>query len=112
MPMLDLDGISLYYTVKGKGIPIVFIHPPVLTSVNFKYQMDELSKKFKVITFDIRGHGRSKYSKQAITYQLIVEDIKHLLDHLEVKKAFICGYSTGGSISLEFLLSHGDRALG
>lgn len=110
--MINLDGINLYYTVRGNGPPIVFIHPPVLTSVNFKYQLDHLSKNFQVITFDIRGHGRSNYSSQPITYPLIVEDIKRLLDHLEIKKAFICGYSTGGSIVLEFLISSADRALG
>ena len=112
MPMLDVDGISLYYTVRGKGVPILFIHPPVITSVNFIYQLEELSKNFRVITFDIRGHGRSQHSNTPITYPLIVNDIKHLLDHLEVKKAFICGYSTGGSIALEFLLTYADRALG
>jgi pimeloyl-ACP methyl ester carboxylesterase len=112
MPVLDVDGISLYYAVKGKGIPIVFIHPPVLTHVNFKYQIEELSQKFKVITFDIRGHGKSQYSRQPITYPLIVEDIRHLLDHLEINKAFICGYSAGGSIVLEFLLTYADRSLG
>lgn len=112
MPMINLDDVSLHYTVKGKGIPILFIHPPVLTSVNFKYQLEDLSKNFQVITFDIRGHGRSKYSKQPITYPLIVKDIKRLLDYLEIKKAFICGYSTGGSIVLEFLISSADRALG
>ena len=89
MPTLDVDGISLYYTVNGKGIPIVFIHPPVLTCLNFKYQVEELSKEFQVITFDIRGHGRSQYSNQQVTYPLIVEDIKRLLDHLKIKKAFI-----------------------
>lgn len=112
MPILNLDGISLYYKVKGKGVPIIFIHPPVLTSVNFKYQLEELSKKFQVITFDIRGHGRSEYSNNPITYQLIVKDIKHLLDYLEIEKAFICGYSTGGSVVLEFLITSSDRALG
>jgi pimeloyl-ACP methyl ester carboxylesterase len=112
MPMLDVDGISLYYTDKGKGVPIIFIHPPVITSVDFKYQIEELSQKFRVITFDIRGHGRSQYSKQPITYPLIVKDIKHLMDHLNLKKAFICGYSTGGTIVLEFLLTSADRALG
>lgn len=110
--MMDLDGISLHYTVRGKGIPIIFIHPPVLTSVNFKYQLENLSKNFKVITFDIRGHGRSKYSSRPITYPLIVKDIILLLDYLEIKKAFICGYSTGGSIVLEFLITSADRALG
>ena len=112
VPTLDVDGISLYYTVKGKGIPIVFIHPPVLTCVNFKYQVEELSREFQVITFDIRGHGRSQYSEQPLTYPLIARDIKQLLDHLKIKKAFICGYSTGGSIVLEYLLHSADRSLG
>ena len=79
MPLLDLGSISLFYQVKGEGPSIVFIHPPLLTSANFEYQVDELSKNFRVITFDIRGHGRSHYSDQPITYSLIVEDIKNLL---------------------------------
>lgn len=112
MSTLNVDGISLYYTVKGKGIPLVFIHPPVLTSVNFEYQVEELSPHFQVITFDIRGHGKSQYSNKPITFPLIVEDIKLLLDHLEVEKAFICGYSTGGSIVLEFLRTSPEHALG
>lgn len=112
MPMLGVDGSSLYYTVKGNGIPIVFIHPPVLTSVNFEYQVEELAQKFQVITFDIRGHGRSQSSKQSLTYPLIVEDIRCLLDHLNIKRAFICGYSTGSSIALEFLLNYAERSLG
>ncbi|EOP73526.1 hypothetical protein KOW_00936 [Bacillus cereus VDM006] len=40
MPMLDVDGSSLYYIINGKGVPIVFIHPPVLTCVNFEYQIE------------------------------------------------------------------------
>ena len=112
MPILNIDGSSLYYIVKGKGIPILFIHPPVLTCSNFEYQIEELSQNFKVIAFDIRGHGRSYYSTQPITYPLIVEDMKRLLDHLEVKKVFICGYSTASSVALEFLLTYPESALG
>jgi pimeloyl-ACP methyl ester carboxylesterase len=112
MPMLDVDGCSIYFTIKGKGIPIVFIHPPVLTSLNFEYQMEELSQFFQVITFDIRGHGSSHYSSKPLTYPIIVDDIKSLLNHLNIEKAYICGYSTGASILLEFLLTSPDRALG
>jgi pimeloyl-ACP methyl ester carboxylesterase len=112
MAMLDLEDVSLYFSVKGEGIPIVFIHPPLLTSENFRYQMEELSQEFKVISFDLRGHGRSTSSKQPITYPLIVDDMKKLLDHLEIEKAFLCGYSTGASIALEFMLTYSDRALG
>ncbi|MFD0825432.1 alpha/beta fold hydrolase [Neobacillus sp. M.A.Huq-85] len=112
MPMLDVNGGTLYFNVKGKGIPIVFIHPPVLTSFNFEYQIEELSRYYQVITFDIRGHGNSQYSSKPITYSLIISDIKQLLNHLKVKKAFICGYSAGASIVLEFLLTSEDQALG
>jgi pimeloyl-ACP methyl ester carboxylesterase len=112
MTYLEIDDTSLYYSVKGDGVPIVFIHPPLLTSENFTYQVDELSKNYKVITFDIRGHGKSDYSSTPLSYPLIVEDIKRLLDHLRIDKAYLCGYSTGGSIVLEFLLTSNERALG
>ncbi|PLS07075.1 alpha/beta fold hydrolase [Neobacillus cucumis] len=113
MPLLEVDESTLYYTVKGEGIPVIFIHPPVLTSINFIYQAEYLSRYFQVITFDIRGHGRSSFSRKPITYPLIVEDVKILMDHLDIKQAFLCGYSTGASILLEFLLSTSKgRALG
>lgn len=112
MPMLEANGVDLYYNISGSGVPIVFIHPPLLTSDTFFYQSLALSRKYKIITFDIRGHGRSQYSKVPITYELIIEDILLLLDHLKIGKAFICGYSTGGSIALEFLLNNPNRALG
>lgn len=112
MPMLEVDGCRLYYSVQGSGIPIVFIHPPVLTSINFTYQIEELSKFFKVITFDMRGHGRSEYSTQPITYPLIAQDICCILDHLQISQEYIGGYSTGGSIALAFLQAFASRALG
>ncbi|MGN1401607.1 MAG: alpha/beta fold hydrolase [Bacillus sp. (in: firmicutes)] len=112
MPTVNVEGVNIYYSVRGKGLPIVFIHPPLLTSSNFSYQIEGLSTNYKVITFDIRGHGRSEYSNQPLTYSLIVKDLICLLDHLEIRNAFICGYSTGGSIVLEFLLTYAERALG
>lgn len=112
MPFIKLNGCSIFFTVQGQGTPILFIHPPVVTHLGFEYQTQELSKYFQVITFDMRGHGRSSCSKQPLTYPLIAEDIEQILDHLKIKKAFICGYSTGGTIALEFLLSKAERASG
>lgn len=102
----------MHYIDRGEGTAIIFIHPPVLTSLNFKYQIENLSMKFRTIAFDIRGHGQSEPSKKEVTYPLIVDDIKLLMDRLEIKKAFLCGYSTGGSVVLEFLLTYPERALG
>jgi pimeloyl-ACP methyl ester carboxylesterase len=112
MPFIDIDGRSLYYTEQGNGTEIIFIHPPVLTSKNFKYQVHGLSSNFRAIAFDIRGHGKSQPSNKPVTYPLIVEDIKDLMDQLNIEKTFLCGYSTGGSVVLEFLLNYPERAQG
>ncbi|OPA77775.1 alpha/beta hydrolase [Paenibacillus selenitireducens] len=112
MPLESINGTMLYYETYGTGIPIVFIHPPLLTSANFSYQQMQLSDQFQVITFDIRGHGRSQPSNIPLSYALITEDMKQLLDHLNIEKAIICGYSAGGSIALEAMLAHSDRFWG
>lgn len=102
----------MYYKERGEGTAIIFIHPPVLTSMNFVYQLQGLSEFFRTVLFDIRGHGRSEPSQEPITYPLIVEDILQLMNELNIEKAFLCGYSAGSSIVLEFLITHPDRALG
>ncbi|WP_372632724.1 alpha/beta fold hydrolase [Cohnella sp.] len=112
MPQARINGFNMHYTDHGTGTAIVFIHPPVLTSLSFQHQIEALSARFRTIAFDIRGHGRSEASKEAVTYSLIAEDIKGLMDELKVEQAYLCGYSTGGSIVLEFLLAYPERAAG
>ncbi|WP_371752580.1 alpha/beta fold hydrolase [Ferviditalea candida] len=112
MPVAEINGAKIHYHVKGNGLPIVFIHPPVVTSANFQYQSAQLSDGCKVILFDIRGHGMSEASEAPLTYSLIAEDIKQLLDFLGEERAYVCGYSTGGSIALEFMLKYPQRCLG
>lgn len=112
MTNLTINGHSMHYIDRGEGTALLFIHPPVLTSLNFIYQIEELSPFFRTIAFDIRGHGKSQPSGESITYALIAQDIVQLMDRLGIKKCFLCGYSTGGSIVLEFLLNYPDRALG
>ncbi|WP_261304661.1 alpha/beta fold hydrolase [Paenibacillus andongensis] len=112
MPLALVNGTQLYYEITGTGTPIVFIHPPLLTSQTFAYQRERLSDHFQVITFDIRGHGASKSSARTFSYALIVEDIRQLLDYLGIEKVFLCGYSTGGTLVLEALLTYPKRFLG
>jgi pimeloyl-ACP methyl ester carboxylesterase len=112
MPYVEVNGVRLYVQITGTGTPIIFIHPPLLTSVNFTYQQQELAEQFQVITFDLRGHGRSDVGREPFTYSLIVQDMVALLDQLQIKQAFIAGYSTGGAIALEALLTYPDRFLG
>lgn len=112
MPKANVNGAVLHYHVHGRGTPIVFIHPPLLNRAIFRYQEVQLADPFQVVTFDIRGHGFSPASEAPITYPLIAEDLKSLLDHLNIRQAYLCGYSTGGGIALEAMLTYPDRIRG
>ena len=106
MPLKNINGTMLHFETHGRGVPIVFIHPPLLTSANFRYQVAQLSEQFQVVTFDIRGTGKVSNRAYLSPMSLISEDIKQLMDHLKIDKAFICGYSTGGSVALEAMLTY------
>ncbi|MDR6554937.1 pimeloyl-ACP methyl ester carboxylesterase [Paenibacillus qinlingensis] len=114
MPWANVNETSLHYEMTGPemGTPIVFIPPPLLTLEAFKYQKEQLSVYFRVITFDIRGHGGSAPSKMPLRYELISQDIVGLLDFLGIEQAFLCGYSTGGTVALAALLAYSSRFVG
>lgn len=112
MPFVDVNGTTLYYESVGQGIPIVCIHPILLTGEIFSYQRASLSDRYQIITFDIRGHGKSRFSEEPLSYTMIAEDIRQLLDSLGIGQAYLCGYSVGGQIVLQALLSDPDRYLG
>ncbi|HZG76806.1 MAG TPA: alpha/beta hydrolase [Paenibacillus sp.] len=112
MPKASVNGTILHYHVHGRGTPIVFIHPPLLNRAVFRYQEVQLADPFQVVTFDIRGHGFSPASEAPVTYPLIAEDVKSLLDHLNIRKAYLCGYSSGAGVALETMLTYPDRIRG
>lgn len=109
MPVAEINGTAIHYHAAGDGPAIVLIPPPLLTRAIFRYQTEELSDAFRVVTFDVRGHGRSARSEAPVTYPLICEDVRQLMDHLGIRKAFIGGYSTGAGVALEALLTYPDR---
>lgn len=112
MPMAQVNGANLHYHVTGDGMPIIFVHPPLYNQEIFNYQLAQLADLYKVVLFDVRGHGQSFYSEAPVTVPLIAEDMKQLLDFLEIKEAVVCGYSSGCLIALEALLTYPDRFVG
>ena len=93
------------------GEPLVFIHPPLMGHVVFKYQR-HLQLNHQVVLYDMRGHGHSTYSPSRFTISRHLEDIRELLDHLHLSKATLVGYSAGGSLAMEFALRYPDRTSG
>ena len=98
--------IKLYYTEKGYGTPLVLLHGNGENGGFFKHQLDFFAKKYRVIIPDTRGHGRSPRGSAPFTFDTFAEDLKGLLDSLNIKKAIILGFSDGGNIALLFTLKH------
>lgn len=112
MPTVTVNDTQLYYEVHGTGVPILFLHPPLLTSANFRHQQQQLADSFQVVTVDLRGHGKSAASSVPVTYSVMAEDLRQLLDYLELKQVVLCGYSSGGGIAIEMMVTYPDRFLG
>ncbi|TWT02457.1 alpha/beta fold hydrolase [Planomicrobium sp. CPCC 101079] len=109
MPYATIEeSVSLYFETHGTGLPIVFIHPPVIGHRVFKHQQ-KLSKHYQIIFYDLRGHGQSSNGEAPLSIFLLATDLKKLLDEIGVEKAVICGFSNGGTIAQEFALLYPER---
>ncbi|GMA65363.1 alpha/beta hydrolase [Alicyclobacillus fastidiosus] len=112
MPIAFVNGIHIAYHRIGQGVPVIFIPPPMVGTFVFYKQAIELSRHFDVILVELRGHARSDVSKEYLSYSIIVDDIRALMDELNIDRAVLVGYSLAGQIVLEFLSKYPSRAYG
>lgn len=109
----ESDGFKLRYIDEGAGEPVLLIHGFTVTLEMWVHTgiSAALQKAgYRVIAYDLRGHGRSDKPHGADQYGMpSVEDIVHLLAHLEIRRAHLVGYSRGGLIANGFLNRHPDR---
>ena len=111
MPMLDRDGVRLYYEVHGEGPALILTHGYSATSQMWAGQIDPLAPHFKVVTWDMRGHGQSDYPQDQGAYseEATVADMAALLDAVDARDAVVGGLSLGGYMSLAFHATHPER---
>lgn len=98
----SFDGTRIYYEDRGKGEPLVLVYGIACLMNHWHHQVEHLSKKFRVITFDIRGHHQSETPKDPKNLKIsaIATDASYLLRHLHIKKAHFVGHSFGGQVLL------------
>lgn len=111
MPMLNRDGVNLYYEVHGEGPVVLLTHGYSATSQMWRGQIELLSAGRKLVVWDMRGHGRSDYPEDPGDYSesATVEDMAALLDAVGTERAVIGGLSLGGYMSLAFNRVHPER---
>jgi 2-succinyl-6-hydroxy-2,4-cyclohexadiene-1-carboxylate synthase len=95
-----------YYEEQGHGFPLVLIHGHTLDHRVWMDLTDELADRFRVITPDMAGHGRSGPAPEGAT---LAGDLAGLLTHLQIERAAICGLSMGGGAAISFALHCPER---
>jgi len=113
MPHLTTDdNIKLYYEEVGSGIPIVFVHEFAGDVRSYEMQMRYFGQRYRCIAFNARGYPPSDIPDNGALYsqERARDDIRAVLDALQLDKAHIVGLSMGGFAALHFGFTYPDRA--
>lgn len=104
---IDLGNAKIYYEEYGKGHPLIFLHGNNGSISDFYQQIPFFSKYYHVIAIDTRGQGKSTdLTKEDYTYEEFANDLYEVIQHLNLEKMSIMGWSDGGNTGLIFNSQH------
>lgn len=106
MSKIQVNDIELDYEDYGKGDALLLLHGLGSTKKDWDFQIPFFSKKYRVIAVDLRGHGNSSKPLNDYGVDFMTEDIKQLLDQLNIKKATIAGFSMGAAVAFQMASSY------
>jgi len=101
-----INGASLYYEIKGKGLPVVLIHAGLLDRRMWDEQFRVLADCYRVLRYDVRGRGLSNSPPGVYSDH---HDLLELLQFLNIPKAIVVGLSLGSKIAIDFTLEHPQK---
>ena len=101
MPTHKINGINLYYQIAGTtGEPLVLVHGSWGDHHNWDLVVPELSKTFRVLTYDRRGHSKSERLNEQGNLEEDASDLIALIEYLDLSPIHVVGNSRGASIVL------------
>lgn len=108
---LTNDGVRLYYEQKGSGLALILIHGWSGSSRYFVRNFDALATSFRVIRYDLRGHGRSEKPGQGFHISRFAVDLLNLMDHLQLSQVALLGCSLGCAVIWSFVELFGPQRI-
>jgi len=110
MPQKEANGLLHYYEQIGEGTSLVFIHGAFADSQIWEPQWHYFSSQYRLIRYDLRGHGKTGISElDRYSMNTFADDLQSLLDSLEIFSPVLCGLSWGGSIAQTFAVRNPPR---
>ena len=112
MPKAVINGVNIYYEASGDGFPIVWSHEFAGDYRSWEPQVRFFGRRYRVITYNARGYPPSDVPTSPDDYSQdqAVEDLRGLLDHLNIETAHLAGLSMGGGVVLNFGLKYPERS--
>ncbi|MDM5190511.1 2-succinyl-6-hydroxy-2,4-cyclohexadiene-1-carboxylate synthase [Bacillus sp. DX4.1] len=106
-----LQGVTYEYEVVGSGEPLLLLHGFTGSMETWRTFIPSWSKQFQVIVIDLVGHGKTESPEQIKHYDIqnVASHMIALLDHLQIQKAHILGYSMGGRLAITMACLHPER---
>jgi non-heme chloroperoxidase len=103
------DGVEIFYKDWGEGQPIVFSHGWPLSADDWDAQMlFFLAQGYRVVAHDRRGHGRSTQVGDGHDMDHYADDLRAVVEHLDLREAIHVGHSTGGGEVTRYIARHGE----
>ena len=105
-------NVKLYVKDYGEGKPVILIHGWPLSNEMWEYQIDTLvQNNFRVIAYDRRGFGKSSQPWDGYDYDTLTDDLKAIIEHLDLKEAALVGFSMGGGEVVRYFSRHGGKGV-
>ncbi len=115
-----LEGIAsagpvrLFYRLEGNpaGPVVTFVHGLAASLAVWDGQARRLEQEFRLLRYDLRGHGRSSASGRPCTRSELARDLARLLGRVGIERTVVVGHSAGGVIAMHLALEHPERVSG
>ena len=104
-----INDAKLYYEITGDGPPLVLVHAGIADLRLWDEQVEAFAQHFKVVRYDQRGYGKSQPVPGSYSD---VDDLRDLLDVLNIDSAYLVASSKGGVVALDFALAYPGRVRG
>jgi pimeloyl-ACP methyl ester carboxylesterase len=115
MPVLKRDNADLYYEAFGTGEAIITLHGLSESTLYWRLTgvTEKLAKRFRVISMDMRGHGRTVVHGEPYGFddETIGGDLTFLADQLGFEKFHLLSHATGGFVAARYAMTHSSRLL-
>ena len=110
MTYAPVNGLQLYYEIRGSGRPLVLLHGGLMTiDLNFGPLLEPLATSRQVIAVELQGHGHTADTSRPMTIEALASDVVALLDQLGIAEADLFGFSLGGLVAYAVALGAPSR---